>query len=174
MSQKVKESIEVEESKIIEEQNKQKEEKKKKEWIKGIKVPQKTLWEEGIVKSPIVAFEDFKINKDDFNIVKNEEEKYLFALTNILSIYITDETDCNKIIIKNLKTFLEDKKVVLKIGRLKIFLTLDKVLIKEIGNITEFDYDIFEFNDAYLQNWWQTLSCRNVLARTLPCRCWNY
>lgn len=104
MSQKVKESIEVEESKIIEEQNKQKEEKKKKEWIKGIKVPQKTLWEEGIVKSPIVAFEDFKINKDDFNIVKNEEEKEVKTVDQIFDKFVQDEIkDVDNRLIRNME-----------------------------------------------------------------------
>ena len=125
MSQKVKESIEVEESKIIEEQNKQKEEKKKKEWIKGIKVPQKTLWEEGIVKSPIVAFEDFKINKDDFNIVKNEEEKEVKTVDQIFDKFVQDEIkDVDNRLIRNMEKWNNRAENEKPMRILKTFLSL--------------------------------------------------
>ena len=71
MSQKDKDSLNLEEDKIIEEQIKQKEGKAKN---KGKKA-EETFWKKDIVNKRIVAFEKFNFDKNDFDIVKNEEEE---------------------------------------------------------------------------------------------------
>lgn len=83
---------------------------------------------------------------------KNEDDKNMFALTSILHIYNSDKNNSNIVQVENKKTALTDKHIKLRYGKLNVTLTFDKIFFEEMGKTTEYDYNIFEFSDAYLQN----------------------
>ena len=113
MSKNDKDNLQKEKDEII---KKQEEEKKKEEEIKEEnknekekneikeekKKEKKTFWKKGIVESSIKTFEDFKFNKDDFDIVKNKEEKEVKTVDQIFYRFVQDE-------IKDIDNFLKEK-----------------------------------------------------------------
>ena len=110
MSKNDKDNLQKEEDEII---KKQEEEKKKEEEIKEenknekekneIKEEKKTFWKKGIVESSIKTFEKFKFDKDDFDIVKNEEEEEeVKTVDQIFYRFVQDE-------IKDIDNFLKEK-----------------------------------------------------------------
>ena len=77
-----------------EEKNKEKEKKEEK----------KTPWEKGIFERRIKTFEEFNFDKDDFDIVKNENEEEVKAVDQIFYKFVQDEIkDVDNRLIRNME-----------------------------------------------------------------------
>ena len=99
MSQENKKSLQEEENKQIKKIEEIKEEEEEEEEIKD---PKKNFWEKDIVERRIKTFKEFKFDKDDFDIVKNEEEEEVKAVNQIFYRIVQDE-------IKDIDDFLRKK-----------------------------------------------------------------
>lgn len=82
-------------------------------------------------------------------VFETEEDKKLFVLTCIL--YKCKPRN-EKMYINNIEKVLNDKQVSFKYEKYNVTLTLDKIILEENKVKTEYSYDIYNYNEAYLQN----------------------
>lgn len=79
---------------------------------------------------------------------ENEEDKKLLAMVNILYRYKLHQEN---IYIDNIDNVLTEKQIKFKQDKYTITLTLDTIIIESKLNKTEYSYDIFKYDDLYLQ-----------------------